>query len=108
MLAIANICRCKFSAKVALMLDNPFLVPSFCKLNHISLCFIQISTKLPANCLFPFRESNFFFFEVIPSVLGRSVNFNITKTFIKTACPTKKNAGILKQYSRGIPMAFQR
>ena len=26
------------------MLDNPFLVPSFCKLNHISLCFIQIST----------------------------------------------------------------
>ena len=45
MLAIANICRYKFSAKVALMLDNPFLVPSLCKLNHISLCFIQISTK---------------------------------------------------------------
>ena len=61
MLAIANICRYKFSAKVALMLDNPFLVPSLCKLNHISLCFIQISTNLPANCLFPFRESNVFF-----------------------------------------------
>ena len=35
----------QFSGKVSLMLDNPFLVPSFCKLNHISLYFIQISTK---------------------------------------------------------------
>ena len=35
----------KFSVKVSLMLENPFLVPSLCKLNHISLCFIQISTK---------------------------------------------------------------
>ena len=33
------------SAKVSLMLDNPFLVASLCKLNHTSLCFIQISTK---------------------------------------------------------------
>ena len=40
-----DICICKLSAKVFLMLDNPFLVPSLCKLNHISLCFIQISTK---------------------------------------------------------------
>ena len=40
-----DICCCKFSAKVTLMLDNPFLVLSLCKLNHISLCFIQISTK---------------------------------------------------------------
>ena len=40
-----DICSCKISAKVSLMLDNPFLVPSLCKLNHISLCFIQISTK---------------------------------------------------------------
>ena len=32
----------KFSAKVSMMLDNPFLVPSFCKLNHINLCFVQI------------------------------------------------------------------
>ena len=40
-----DICSCKLSAKVSLMLDNPFLVPSLCKLNHISLCFIQISTK---------------------------------------------------------------
>ena len=40
-----DICSCKISAKVSLMLDNPFLVPFRCKLNHISLCFIQISTK---------------------------------------------------------------
>ena len=40
-----DICSCKLSAKVSLMLDNPFLVPFLCKLNHISLCFIQISTK---------------------------------------------------------------
>ena len=57
MLAIANICRYKFSAKVALMLDNPFLVPSLCKLNYISLCFIQISTKSAYSLL----ESNVFF-----------------------------------------------
>ena len=48
-----DICSCKLSAKVSLMLDNPFLVPSLCKLNHISVCFIQISTKSPANSLFP-------------------------------------------------------
>ena len=54
------ICSCKFSAKVSLMLDNPFLVPSLCKLNHINLCFIQISTKLPANCLFPSGKAMFF------------------------------------------------
>ena len=40
-----DICSCKFSSKVSLMLDNPFLVAYLCKLNHISLCFIQISTK---------------------------------------------------------------
>ena len=79
-----DICSSKFSAKVSLMLDNPFLVPSLCKLSHISLCFIQINTKSPAKLLVPFRESNVFF-EVIPVVLGRSVNFNITKISIKTA-----------------------
>ena len=79
-----DICSCKISAKVSLMLDNPFLVPSRCKLNHISLCFIQISTKSPAKLLIPFRESTVFF-EVIAVVLGCSVNFNITKISIKTA-----------------------
>ena len=50
----------KVSVKVSLMLDNPFLVPSRCKLNHIILCFIQIITKWPANLLIPFRESTVF------------------------------------------------
>ena len=58
-------------------LDNPFPVPSLCKLNHISVCFIQISTKITCKQLIPFRESHDFF-DVIPGVLGRSVNFNIT------------------------------
>ena len=74
----------KFSVKVFLKLGNPFQVPSGCKLNHISLCFIQISTKSPAKLLIPFRESTVFF-EVIAVVLGCSVNFNITKISIKTA-----------------------
>ena len=52
-----EICSCKLSAKVSLMLDNPFMLPSLWKLNHISLCFIQISTKSPAKLLIPFRES---------------------------------------------------
>ena len=72
-----DICSCKLSAKVSLMLDNPFPVPYLCKLNDISVYFIQISTKITCKQLIPFRESNVFF-EVIPVVLGRSVNFNIT------------------------------
>ena len=56
-----NIFSCKFSVKVSLMLDNPFLVPSRRKLNHISFCFIQISTKSPAKLLVPFSESTVFF-----------------------------------------------
>ena len=79
-----DICSCKLSAKVSLMLDNPFPVPSLCKLNHISVCFIQISTKITCKQLIPFTES-YVFFEVIPSVLGHSANFNITEISIKTA-----------------------
>ena len=41
-----DICSRKISAKVFLMLDNEFPVLSLCKLNHISVCFIQISTKI--------------------------------------------------------------
>ena len=55
-----DICSCKLSAKVSLMLDNPFPVPSLCKLNHISVCFIQISTKITCKQLIPFRESHVF------------------------------------------------
>ena len=75
-----GICSCKFYAKVSLMLDNPFLVPSFCKLNHISVCFIQISTKLPAKLIIPFSKATSFWNH--PSVLGHSVNFNITLRFL--------------------------
>ena len=55
-----DICSCKFYVKVSLMLDNSFLAPFLCKLNHISLYFIQINTKSPAKLLFPFRESTVF------------------------------------------------
>ena len=61
-----DIFSCKFSV---------FLVPSLCKLNHISLYFIQITTKSPAKLLILLIHC---FFEVIPGVLGRTVNFNIT------------------------------
>ena len=76
-----DICSCKLSAKVSLMLDNPFPVPSLCKLNHISICFILISTKISCKQLNPLRESHVFF-EVMPGVLGRSVNFNLTQRFL--------------------------
>ena len=52
-----DICSCKLSAKVSLMLDNPFPVLSLCKLNHISICFIQISTKITYKQLIPFEFS---------------------------------------------------
>ena len=66
------------------MLENPFSVSSLFKSNHISVCLIQISTKIPCEQLVPFRES-YVVFEAIPGVLGRSVNFNITDTSIKSA-----------------------
>ena len=59
------------------MLDNP----SLCNLNHISICFIQISTRSPANSLFPSGKA-MFFFKVIPGIFGRSVNLNITSRFL--------------------------
>ena len=52
---------CKLSAKVSLVLDNPFSVPSLWKLNHISVCFIQISTKTTCKQLILFRENHVFF-----------------------------------------------
>ena len=80
-----DIFSCKFSVNVSLMLDNPFLVPSLCKLNHISLCFIQISTKSPAKLLIPFRESTVFWSH--PRCFGPLSKFqhNI-KISVKTAC----------------------
>ena len=74
-------CSCKLSANVSLMLDNLLPVPSLSKLNHIKLYFIQISIKITCKQLIPFRKS-YLFFEVIPGVLGHSVNFNITQRFL--------------------------
>ena len=79
-----DICSCKFSAKASLMLGNPFLVPSLCKLNYIILCFIQISTKSPANFLFPSGKAMVFWSH--PRCFGALSKFqhNI-KISIKTA-----------------------
>ena len=54
---VLKIDACKLSAKVSLLLDNPFPVISLCKFNHISVCFIQISTKVTSKQLIPFRDS---------------------------------------------------
>ena len=43
------------------MLYNPLLVPYLCRLNHISVCFNQISTKSPANSLFSLQGRQCFF-----------------------------------------------
>ena len=64
-----------------LTLDNPFPVPCLCKLNHISVCFIQFHHLQIANSL-SFPQGKPCFYEVIPGVLGRSVNFNITYRFL--------------------------
>ena len=55
-----DICACKLSAKVSLTLGNPFSVPSLCKLNHITVYFIQISTNFTCKQVIPFRESHVF------------------------------------------------
>ena len=76
-----DICSCKFFAKVSLMLDNQFLVPSLCKLNHINACFVQISKKITCKQLIPLSESHVFF-DVILGVLGCLINFNPTYRFL--------------------------
>ena len=43
------------------MLDNPFPVTSLCKLNHISVCIIQVSTKITCKLLILSSESHAFF-----------------------------------------------
>ena len=68
------ICSCKFSSKVSLMLDNPFLVPSLCKLNHISFYFIHISTKSPGKLLIPSGKAMLFFWSH-PRYLGAPGKF---------------------------------
>ena len=76
-----DIYSCKLSATVSLMLDNQFLVPSLCKLNHINVCFVQISKKITCKQLIPLSESHVFF-DVILGVLGCLINFNPTYRFL--------------------------
>ena len=51
-------------AKVSLMLDKSFPVPSLCKLNRISVCFIRTVSKITYRQLIPlsipYRESHVF------------------------------------------------
>ena len=95
-----DIFSCKFFVKVCLMLDNPFLVPSPCKCNHISLCFIQISTKSPAKLLIPFRENTVSFWSH-PWCFGPLGKFqhNI-KISIKTARVSRLSASCELWYNR--------
>ena len=74
-----DIRSCKLSAEVSLMLDNSFLVPSLCILNHISVCFIQISTKWPVNSLFPIGKVMFFW--SYPRCFGPFGKFQHNKDF---------------------------
>ena len=79
-----NICSCKLSSKVSLMLDNPFPVSSLCKLNHISVYFIQISTKTTRKQLISSRESNVFWSD--PQFFGLLGKFQYNMEIsIKTA-----------------------
>ena len=80
-----DICCCKFCSKVSLMLDNPFLVPSLCKLNYISLCFIQISTKSLENCSSLQGKQTFFWSHPRCFELLGKFQHNI-KISIKAAC----------------------
>ena len=75
----------KLSAKVSLMLENPFQFqfPSLCKLNHISVFLSWLAKKSHANCRFP-SEKAMFILKMIPDVLDHSLNFNITEISIKT------------------------
>ena len=67
------------------MLDNPFPVTSLCKLNNISVCVIQVSTKITCKHRILFSESHAFFWSD-PRYFGLLGKFqhNI-KISIKTA-----------------------
>ena len=80
-----DIFSCKFSVKVSLMVEYPFLVPYLCKLNHISLFFIQISTKSPPKLLIPFRESAVFFWSHPRCFRALGIFQHNIKISIKTA-----------------------
>ena len=77
-----DICSFKTSAKVFLMLYNPFLVPSLCKLNRISLWFIQISTK----SAYFLQGKQSFFWSHLRCYRSRGKFQHNIKISIKTAC----------------------
>ena len=57
-----DICSCKLSAEVSLMLGNPFLVPSPVQSSSSSSSIFssRLAQKSPANSLFPSRKLIFF------------------------------------------------
>ena len=106
LLCTTDICSCKFSAKVSLMLDNPFLVPSLCNLNHISLCFIQICTKSLANCLFPSAKAMIFWSH--PRCFGPLGKFqHDIKISIKTACVSRLSVSCDYVFNQGFKLRSQ-
>ena len=96
-----DICSWKLSAKVSLMLDNPFLV--LWKLNHISVCFIQISTKSPESSSFPSGKA-MFFLKPSPVFWAARKNFNITKISIKTARVCRPPVSYDYDFSKILPV----
>ena len=86
-----DICSYKCSAKVSLMLKNPFLVSSLCKLNHISLFFHPDCHKITCKTAYPFRESSIFWSHPRCFGLLRKIKHNI-KVSIKTARVSRLSA----------------
>ena len=83
-----QVCSCKLSAKVSLMLENPFPVPSLSKLDHINIFFIQISRKFTLKQLDLFREWIVFWSD--SCCFGSLGKFqHNTKIPIKTACVSR-------------------
>ena len=79
LLCRTDICSCKRSTKVSLMLNNPFLAPSLCKLNHISAFSSRLARKSLQTAYSLQGKLCFFWSD------PRLVNFNITEISIKTA-----------------------
>ena len=90
---------------VFLMLDNPFPVPSLCKLSYINVCFIQISTK-NANSLFPPEKTTFFWSD--PRSFGLFGKFQDTlKIYIKTARVSRLSFSFLWLWSHQLKATRQ-
>ena len=82
-----DVCSYKLSAKVPLMLCNPFPVPSLCKLNHIRVCFIRISMNFTYKQLIPSGKAIFL---NDPWCFGQLGKFQHNREIsIKTACVSR-------------------